>query len=56
MYGGDLNLIKRTALHSKKLSFRHPILDKDMYFEVPIPKDMLSAWEKIKLNEPETDS
>lgn len=56
MYGGDLNLIKRTALHSKKLSFRHPILDKDMYFEVAIPKDMLSAWEKIKLNEPETDS
>jgi hypothetical protein len=48
MYGGDLSLIKRTALHSKKLSFRHPILDREMHFEVAIPKDMFTAWEKIK--------
>ena len=42
MYGGSLEVIKRQALHSKSLSFVHPISKREMYFEAPLPLDMKS--------------
>ena len=30
----------RQALHSRKLDFVHPILEKQMHFEAPVPEDM----------------
>ncbi|ABS21250.1 RluA family pseudouridine synthase [Bacillus cytotoxicus] len=40
LYGGQLDLIKRQALHSKSLTFYHPILEKEMSFSADIPTDM----------------
>ena len=41
LYGGDCTLISRQALHSFSLSFTHPVTLQAMYFEQPIPNDML---------------
>lgn len=40
LYGGDLSLITRQALHSYSLSFIHPVTLQEMYFEQPLPEDM----------------
>ena len=41
LYGTEqLGLLERPALHSAKLSFRHPITGAYMEFEQPIPEDM----------------
>lgn len=40
LYGGDLSLIERQALHSHKLMFKHPITKKELCFESPLPEDM----------------
>lgn len=40
MYGGSLDRIKRQALHCAKISFKHPILNKTLCFESPMPNDM----------------
>lgn len=40
LYGGDLSLIQRQALHSHKLIFKHPITKEELYFESPLPEDM----------------
>lgn len=42
LYNPDYEYIKRQALHSKILSFVHPISKKEMYFEAPLPLDMKS--------------
>jgi 23S rRNA pseudouridine1911/1915/1917 synthase len=36
----------RQALHAKTLGFEHPKTGKKMFFEVPIPVDFVSLWEK----------
>ena len=41
LYGGKLDLIKRQALHCKKISFIHPITNKEISFETDFPEDML---------------
>jgi 23S rRNA pseudouridine1911/1915/1917 synthase len=41
LYGGDLSVINRQALHSSQLSFWHPLLEKDLYFTSELPDDML---------------
>jgi 23S rRNA pseudouridine1911/1915/1917 synthase len=41
LYGGKLTKIKRQALHSWQLRFFHPFLEKEMYFSVEPPNDML---------------
>ena len=34
-----LSLIERQALHAGELSFFHPLLEKEMTFEAPLPDD-----------------
>lgn len=40
LYGGRRDEMKRQALHSKSLTFYHPILEKEMSFTIKIPSDM----------------
>ena len=41
LYGTeDHDLIKRAALHSHQLSFRHPLTRKELTFTQPLPEDM----------------
>lgn len=40
LYNPDYSHIFRQALHSHKLSFRHPITGEEMHFTAPIPDDM----------------
>ena len=41
LYGvEDHSLITRTALHSHKLSFLHPITGEELHFTCPLPEDM----------------
>lgn len=46
LYGGDVALITRQALHCRKVSFYHPFLGKEMSFEAPVPGDMAALLEK----------
>ena len=47
-----LEIIPRQALHARKLSFRHPISNRKMEFQAPLPPDfehllrVLQKWEK----------
>lgn len=40
LYGGNLNLINRQALHSYKISFIHPITKNLEIYEVPLSEDL----------------
>lgn len=40
LYGGEVRLMKRQALHSHKLLFHHPITGKELCFISPLPDDM----------------
>lgn len=40
LYGGKLNLVKRQALHCRRLSFFHPIINKELVFKQKLPEDM----------------
>ena len=42
----ELARFPRQALHSYKMSFIHPILNKEMRFEIPLPDDMKAVVEK----------
>ncbi len=42
-------VLPRLALHAKSLGFKHPKTRENMYFEVPIPKDMMEAIEKWRI-------
>jgi 23S rRNA pseudouridine1911/1915/1917 synthase len=46
LYHPDMTLIDRQALHSYRLSFRHPITDEAMEFTAPLPKDMQSILDR----------
>lgn len=39
-------MLPRQALHARTLSFDHPVSGKRLYFESPVPKDMVSVIEK----------
>ncbi|MEK7833744.1 MAG: RluA family pseudouridine synthase [Acidobacteriota bacterium] len=41
----------RQALHAHKLSFKHPAIDKMLYFEAPLPDDMKALLATISKNE-----
>ena len=41
LYGGDMELIARQALHSYKICFVHPITNKTVTYEAPMPNDLL---------------
>ena len=47
MYGGNLNEIKRQALHCGKLAFIHPISKKEIELFAPLPQDMQNISRKI---------
>ena len=40
LYCPDYTRIRRQALHSHALSFRHPITKEELHFEAPLPDDM----------------
>ncbi len=40
LYGGDMDLMKRTALHCSSLAFRSPFGEEVKTVEAPIPEDM----------------
>lgn len=51
LYGGACpNIIDRQALHAYQLSFIHPVTNKRMEFEAPLPKDFQNALDIIKNN------
>jgi 23S rRNA pseudouridine1911/1915/1917 synthase len=41
LYGGSRLLIHRQALHSRELSFTHPITNEELTYTAPLPDDML---------------
>jgi len=45
LYGGDCTRISRQALHARKLSFIHPITEKEIFLETELPEDMKKALE-----------
>ena len=51
-YGGGGHIsdieIFRPLLHAGKLAFRHPVLNHDMVFSVPVPKDMANILTLLK--------
>lgn len=47
LYYPDMRYIGRQALHSARLSFRHPITGEQMGFTSPLPEDMADALRKI---------
>ncbi|MDH6351027.1 RluA family pseudouridine synthase [Brevibacillus sp. 1238] len=40
MYGGARGLLRRQALHAASLRFFHPLLEKELVVEAPVPADM----------------
>ena len=40
LYNPDMTYIKRQALHSHSLTFKHPITKEPMHFVAPVPSDM----------------
>ncbi|PLS02914.1 RluA family pseudouridine synthase [Neobacillus cucumis] len=45
LYGGDPSLIKRQALHCKKIQFHHPFYNEEMSFSASFPEDMNNILE-----------
>lgn len=41
LYGGNMELIARQALHSYKICFVHPLTNKTVTYEAPMPNDLL---------------
>lgn len=49
LYGGeDVNLIERQALHSRYLSFNHPVTDERIDLEGPLFEDMENLIERLR--------
>lgn len=48
LYGGSLEPIRRQALHSRQLMFRHPVANEDMILEAPLPSDMVSLIHRLR--------
>lgn len=42
LYGGNTDFMKRQALHSYKISFVHPITNKEVTYIANIPDDLIS--------------
>ncbi len=45
---GDDTLIARQALHAFKLQIRHPVTDREMQFEAPLPSDIEQTLEALR--------
>ena len=48
LYGGDIRLIDRQALHAFSVRFTHPETGETLYFEAPLPEDMQKLITKKK--------
>lgn len=46
LYGNKSKYIKRQALHCKTLEFIHPITNKKLLLNAPLPKDLLELFDK----------
>ena len=44
LYNPEYSKIKRVALHSYSLEFRHPVNNEELYFQSPLPKDMAELF------------
>lgn len=44
----ELPLLDRQALHARSLTLHHPVLDRDMTFEAPVPPDMQRAVDFLR--------
>jgi 23S rRNA pseudouridine1911/1915/1917 synthase len=40
LYGGEMSLINRQALHCRQISFVHPFFCEEMTYIAPLPQDM----------------
>ncbi|QCJ41782.1 RluA family pseudouridine synthase [Bacillus sp. S3] len=40
LYGGDVTLLNRQALHCKQIKFKHPFSGEEMMFSASLPQDM----------------
>ena len=40
--------IDRQFLHAKSLGFIHPLKDKEVHFEAPLPNDLLKLLKKLR--------
>lgn len=47
-YGGSLALIRRPAVHARRLGFRHPGSKKKVSFEAPLPEDLKELRRKLE--------
>ncbi|MDD2498124.1 MAG: pseudouridine synthase, partial [Desulfitobacteriaceae bacterium] len=47
LYGSQSSLINRQALHAERLSFVHPRSGKEVILEVPLPKDIQKALDRL---------
>ncbi len=54
-YGGEDQIsgikILRPLLHASNLAFRHPVLNHDMVFSVPMPEDMQGSINMLKMRD-----
>ena len=48
LYNPDYEYMKRQALHSHKIEFKHPITKKAMEFVAPLPKDMQKVFNSFE--------
>ncbi len=48
LYGGDVSVIQRQALHCYALTFPHPITKQTLRFSVNLPLDMVNALRKLQ--------
>ena len=53
VYSSGKNLwgIEGQCLHAKSLKFKHPITEKEMYIEAPLPEYFLNLINKLEENE-----
>ncbi|MEM8561158.1 MAG: 23S rRNA pseudouridine(1911/1915/1917) synthase RluD [Pseudomonadota bacterium] len=47
-----LRAFPRQALHARALGFRHPVSDEDMYFECPLPTDLVQLLAVLDREDP----
>lgn len=45
--GEEKPILSRQALHASSLEFRHPISEKELHLEAPMPKDMTATVKQI---------
>ena len=48
------DLIDRQALHAFSLTLKHPVSDKELHLEAPLPADMQTVIERLKTHQPKT--